>query len=344
MSDPARLVEMLGAIADSANGASSAEEAFRAALEEICEATGWAGGRVHAVGPQGELTDIGTRHTEDTARVGELSGRETGAAGASHASGSPEWVQGVCAIPVLAGTETLAILELFSDDDEPPDALVLDALQTVGVIAGRVVERARAEDELRRVRSESEKPALAETAAPTAPLDPGSLRDTATGLLTPTYLEEALRIETARAERGRRAVTVIVLAADEVPALRSAGRTDLADAAIHAIAEFLRTKVRKGDLAARYDDEFVVVLPGVSVGMGRVRTQQLRKGAEALGLVGADGTTLGASAGFACFPDHGGSEMELLESARVALHKAQGEGGAKLQMAEPSLARWTKKR
>ena len=55
-----RLVEMLGAVADAANGAASAEEAFRVALEEMCDATGWPAGHVYAAGPNGSLTDIGT--------------------------------------------------------------------------------------------------------------------------------------------------------------------------------------------------------------------------------------------------------------------------------------------
>ena len=84
-------------------------------------------------------------------------------------------------------------------------------------------------------------------------------------------------------------------------------------------------------------------MPGVSVGMGRVRTQQLRKRVEALGVRAPDGTPFTASAGFACFPDHGAGATELLEAARDALHKARSEGGGRLEMAKLSTTRWTGK-
>ena len=84
-------------------------------------------------------------------------------------------------------------------------------------------------------------------------------------------------------------------------------------------------------------------MPGVSVGMGRVRTQQLRKGVEGVDVKGPNGETLSASAGFACYPDHGANETELLEAARDALGKAQAGGGGALEMAKLSLKRWTGK-
>jgi hypothetical protein len=95
----ARLVEMLGAIADAANGASSAEEAFRVALEEVCGATGWPVGHVYAVtgGPAPGLTDIGTWHPGRDDRFADLRrslegarvSPEEGAAGCALDAGAP---------------------------------------------------------------------------------------------------------------------------------------------------------------------------------------------------------------------------------------------------------------
>ena len=126
---------------------------------------------------------------------------------------------------------------------------------------------------------------------------PPAFRDAPTGLYTPAYVEEALRVEAARADRERRPVTVIALAADGVRELRGAGDLAAADHVAETVGAFLGGGIRKGDLAARYGDEVVVVMPGVSVGMGRVRTQQLRKAIEELGLTAPDGSVLKASAG-----------------------------------------------
>ena len=354
------LVRMLGAVADASNGAPSAEETFRVTLEEICAVTGWPAGHVYAVGPGDRLTDTGTWHVADPSREADAralmgGAGPGGAAAAAVESGEPRWMtfpgeyaRALCAIPITAGDDAVGVLEFLAEDSDQPDEVLLDALQTAGVVAGRVVERAKAAEELRRARADAEearaersrdrpRPAAAVAAAPTG--NP-ALRDAPTGLFTPTYLEEALRIETARAERGRRAVTVIAVAAD---ALDAFGDRAAAEAAVEAVGTFLGGRIRKGDLAARYGEQFIVVMPGVSVGMGRVRTQQLRKGVEGIGLLAPDGGALTASAGFACFPDHGGNETDLLEAAREALERAQAEGGGKLEMAKLSLKRWTGK-
>ena len=361
---------MLGAVADGANEAASAEEAFRIALREVCRVAGWAAGHVYVAtsGPVPRLEDIGTWEMADPRY--EAVRREVGgtalrageaAAGRALQEGTPQRIddvmndptfpkrdvvaqtglRGVYAVPVPVGREVVAVLQFLSPGPPADDPALLDAVESAGVILGRVVERARAEDTLQRVRTELSERLAALESRVEAPTGGDEIHDRMTGLFTEAYLVETLRLETARADRSRRPVTVIALAVDGLDAVESAGNGEAVASIVRTTAEILRTNVREGDVASRFGNEFMVVLPGVSAGMGRARAQQLRRGVDALRLTTPDGTALTTSAGFACFPDHGATHDALLAAAKEALAKAVEEGGGRLGMAKVSLERWT---
>jgi diguanylate cyclase (GGDEF)-like protein len=365
---------MLGAVADAANDASSAEEAFRVALEEVCVATGWPVGHVYAAtgGSAPGLRDIGTWHLADEARHAPVRGAlaggrlrpDEGAAGRALVSGSPERIDDVsrddafpsrdavlqvglraaCAIPVLVGAETVAVLEFFLRVAPQVDADLHTSLETVGVVIGRVVERARNEDELRRVREEfgGRIAELQERGDGVLVLEQESIRDPLTGLFNRAYLDESLRLETARANRANRPLAVIALGVDGLENLQTREGRGAAESVVRAVAEFLRNHVREGDVPCRHDDEFVILLPGVSIGMGRARARQLLKGLAAVRLESSNPVAITCSGGLACFPEHGATPATLLGGAIDALRRAAAEGGARLEQAPLSHEKWTR--
>lgn len=91
-------------------------------------------------------------------------------------SGKPHWIRNVgeeaafprmdiareCglrtgfAFPVLVGTEVVAVLEFFSDQEKEPDRTLLEIAGHMGVQMGRIVERNRAEKALRKAYGELE--------------------------------------------------------------------------------------------------------------------------------------------------------------------------------------------
>src|SRR5439155_7153218 len=95
----------IAAVADAANRATSAEEAFRTALREILETTGWSAGHVYvaARAEPTKLDEIGTWEPRDA------SDRELD-------------VGVVHSVPVVVGAETVAVLEFFGDGRTSPDA------------------------------------------------------------------------------------------------------------------------------------------------------------------------------------------------------------------------------
>jgi diguanylate cyclase (GGDEF)-like protein len=72
---------------------------------------------------------------------------------------------------------------------------------------------------------------------------------------------------------------VVMLDMDGLKAINDAEGHGVGDAAIRAMADAIRSRTRNTDLAVRWGgDEFVVVMPGVSLAEGQARQEQLRQG------------------------------------------------------------------
>ena len=174
------LVRLLHRIATETNEATSDVEAMRSCLDAVCSFTGWPVGHVYAFTDESPDALVSTQiwNSENGERyavfrsVSEATAFTTGIGlpGRVLATGKPAWIANVnldtnfpraalakdigvnagFAIPVLAGTDVVAVLEFFSAESVEPDDLLLQALAHVGTQLGRVVERKRAEQKLRR--------------------------------------------------------------------------------------------------------------------------------------------------------------------------------------------------
>ena len=128
-------------------------------------------------GDSGELVPTGLWHLDDPQRfeafrsVTDVTRFASGIGlpGRVLASGKPEWIEdvtkdanfpraklaneigvrGAFAIPVLVGREVAAVLEVFSDQPAAPNQSLLDVVGQIGTQLGRVIERQRAEQQLR---------------------------------------------------------------------------------------------------------------------------------------------------------------------------------------------------
>lgn len=164
---------VLHSITATANAATTAEEAVRAAAREIMQLTGWDICHVYVPDGRGHLVSSGwwegidgsfdafrelTEHTPiDVGDV--LPGRVA-------ATRQPEWIVDVTdadvgfrraaaaaacgvisaqAFPVLVGEGAVAVLEFFSTRVQPPDERMLTLMEDVGLQLGRVFEREEAQ-------------------------------------------------------------------------------------------------------------------------------------------------------------------------------------------------------
>ncbi|HUG94305.1 MAG TPA: PAS domain S-box protein, partial [Planctomycetaceae bacterium] len=160
-----------------ANRAESFPQALEAALERICEHTGWPAG--HAFVPLEAdphvFVDSGlwSAAGQDEAAFRESSQELSICAGESWignviASGEPRWVTNLArdaslgrrqslrslgvktalAFPVLLGDQVVAVLEFFSRESAAPSDELLQAMRLVATQLGRVAERRRLQQEL----------------------------------------------------------------------------------------------------------------------------------------------------------------------------------------------------
>ena len=191
-----RVVTLLEEVAVAANEAATVEAALRMGLEQVCAYLGWPRGHVYPVDRGATRAVLGPAHVWHSAdRERFASPREQAAAEEPSfgselakralASRGPVWVTDVTqdpacihmrdgvaigigagfAFPVLvSGTEVVAVLEIFSPDAAEPDTALIEVSPLIGAQLARVVERERAEDQLRQAKQAAEEANRAKSA------------------------------------------------------------------------------------------------------------------------------------------------------------------------------------
>jgi PAS domain S-box-containing protein len=171
------LVRLLQVVAVAANESTSVEGALQTCLDAVCEQTGWPLGHAWVRQEDDEMVSSGVWHPRDaetyprfreaTARTLFRAGQ--GLAGRVAQTCEPAWIEDVehdpafvrrvaaeeglhaaVAFPVLVGRDVAGVLEFFSDQALRTDPALLQVMANVGTQLGRVIERARAEEALRR--------------------------------------------------------------------------------------------------------------------------------------------------------------------------------------------------
>jgi signal transduction histidine kinase/DNA-binding response OmpR family regulator len=155
-----RLVDLLQQIATAANEARRPDDALRTGLDLICAYANWPIGRAYLIdtrhSPSVMATSIWHIDPEDPLaqmRDAVETGRfRTGAGVVSESvrTGKTAWRQdgsaGIrlqVALPVLVGSDVVAVLRFLASAEQPPEDPLLDATEIIGTELGRVFERER---------------------------------------------------------------------------------------------------------------------------------------------------------------------------------------------------------
>lgn len=217
-----------------------------------------------------------------------------------------EVLRGVAAVPIRnsAGGVTGALC-VFDVTPLALDRSTLDRLTALGSELGRRLDTIDlAEATLRSY-------AIPESGATTA----GAI-DSVTGLATQQGSATSIRESLARAAAERRPSALILLAIDHVSTLRSYD-VAAAEQLARMIGQAVRTALRDPDLAIRWEaDEFLLVLPGVSLSTAQSIAERVRKGVA--GIHVRDLPQVTVSAGVTEVPP-GGEFREALERTREQL-------------------------
>jgi signal transduction histidine kinase len=173
-------VQLLQEVAVAANQARGIDEAIRICLDRVCAFTGWPVGNAYRLAPDasGELIPTKLWHLDDAERYEafrKISDQTRfkpgiGLPGRVLESGRPAWIVDVTkdanfppalaapdirvhagfGFPVLVGHEVAAVLEFFSPETIEPDEGLMQVMGHIGTQLGRVIERERAHEALRR--------------------------------------------------------------------------------------------------------------------------------------------------------------------------------------------------
>lgn len=153
-------------------------------------------------------------------------------------------------------------------------------------------------------------------------------RDPLTNLYNRRYLEEMLQQELARASRENYPVCVIMIDIDRFKLVNDTCGHKTGDEVLQALATLIVLHIRRFDAACRFGgEEFVIVMPMLSVETARERAEFLRKEFAAMPVpcdTMEKSPTL--SIGVASYPTDGVTGEQLLNAADHALYAAKGSG------------------
>jgi diguanylate cyclase (GGDEF)-like protein len=159
-------------------------------------------------------------------------------------------------------------------------------------------------------------------------LEEQAIRDPLTGLFNRRYLKDTLEREISRATREGLPIGIMIMDIDEFKNVNDLYGHNAGDKMLQAMGELLKVNIRAGDIVCRYGgEEFVIVMPGASLGVAYERAELLRKKFEQM-LVPYEGEQLHAtiSLGVAAFPIHGTDGEDALIRADRALYQAKQAG------------------
>jgi diguanylate cyclase (GGDEF)-like protein len=154
-------------------------------------------------------------------------------------------------------------------------------------------------------------------------------RDPLTGLCNRRRLDDIAKREICFGQRDSHAVGFILLDLDRFKHMNDTFGHAAGDAALRAVADLLRSRIRVYDVACRYGgEEIVVVVPGETTAGAAALAEHLRAGIEALDVTfaGVRLPPFTASFGVSSFPEHGWELEGVLGAADKALYRAKTEG------------------
>ncbi len=153
--------------------------------------------------------------------------------------------------------------------------------------------------------------------------------DPLTELVNRTFFNDRLTHAIQRSERSRQKVVLLSINLDKFKSVNSSYGREAGDMVIQAVADRLRSCVRKSDSLARTSgDEFAIILEGVTTESNVLRlVNQIIEEVSKPYRVPGDQVHLGCSIGIAFYPDAGGNAEALQRCANMAMSHAKTESG-----------------
>ena len=210
-------------------------------------------------------------------------------------------------LPMIAKGETLGMLYLRFNTDEPISQLMQELSETVAQNIAMSFANLKLQEKLRHQ----------------------SQRDPLTRLYNRRFLQESLEKEIDRAYRQQQFIGIIMIDIDHFKKFNDTYGHAVGDLVLKEVGNYLLKQIRPYDLACRYGgEELVIVMPNAAIGNTIIRAEEIRKGVKELELNYGEQQieSISVSVGVSCFPDDGTTVDSLIQSADKALYLAKQEG------------------
>jgi len=235
--------------------------------------------------------------------------------------------------PILDGTETRTELRIPNDPSRYLDLRVTSLYDNKQRLNGKllvfrdITARKQVEKKLRQA-NERLQSHLIEIGMLQSQLREQAIRDPLTELFNRRYLEETLDRELARAAREAYPVCIVMMDLDHFKKINDTYGHEAGDHMLRALAHTLTEQSRRGDFACRYGgEEFVIVMPNISLDTAYQRAENLRMSLNSLYVpYGRFRLTTTISMGIACYPTNGETRDRILRAADRAMYAAKSAG------------------
>lgn len=152
--------------------------------------------------------------------------------------------------------------------------------------------------------------------------------DALTKIYNRLYFNEMLSKEMANADKDSYPMCVSIFDIDHFKKFNDTYGHLFGDLVLKTIAKLAKDHVREQDIVARFGgEEFVIIMPNTTTPEAYDLIESLRETISQCHVKeGTISASVTVSFGIACYPNHGGTEAEVLSAADTALYKAKVEG------------------
>lgn len=155
-----------------------------------------------------------------------------------------------------------------------------------------------------------------------------AIRDPLTNLFNRRFLNEFMERELAQARRNQKPLAVVMLDLDHFKQLNDQYGHQTGDKVIEMVAKHLLRQSRRTDILFRFGgEEFLVILPNTTAAQAKHLAENWRVHVEQSQVFAKhQAVNITLSAGVACYPEHGTTAFNLIQTADEALYQAKAAG------------------
>jgi diguanylate cyclase (GGDEF)-like protein len=213
-------------------------------------------------------------------------------------------------LPLIAGGETIGMMEVIDTVDREFDAADVDFCQALCNVVAVAVRNAMLYAEMQEL----------------------AARDKLTGLYNRRLFEEQFDAAVARSQRNNEQLSLLVVDLDGLKRINDLGGHPAGDEALRALADALTECSRAGDITCRIGgDEFAVILPGANPDDAIKVAERAQEALNRRGPYSFSGGVARAAINL-------GSPYDLYRSADIAAYRAKAAGGARTLLGVESRA------